>query len=89
MFAVTGEDPQRLADEIGNRGARQFKQMTTEAMNELLRPLRRRRAGLTEDIPYIDSVLHTGNTRARQLADHTLTKVHDLLGMTYAETALC
>ena len=29
-------------------------------------------------------VLDTGNTRARRLADTTLAKVHDLLGMSYA-----
>ena len=58
--------------------------MLTEAINELLRPVRRRRAGLAEDTSYLDSVLDTGNTRARHLADNTLTKVHDLLGMTYA-----
>jgi tryptophanyl-tRNA synthetase len=57
----------------------------TEAVNELLRPLRRRRACLTDDTAYLDSVLATGNTRARLLADTTLTKVHDLLGMTYAD----
>jgi len=84
LAAATGEDPQHLADEIGNGGAGRLKQMLTEAINELLRPVRRRRAGLAEDISYIDSVLDTGNTRARQLADNTLTKVHDLLGMTYA-----
>jgi tryptophanyl-tRNA synthetase len=82
--AASGADPQKLADEIGDRGAGRLKQMLTEAINELLRPVRRRRAGLAEDTSYLDSVLDTGNTRARHLADHTLTKVHDLLGMTYA-----
>jgi len=59
-------------------------QVLTEAVNELLRPLRRRRAGLAEDRSYIDSVLDAGNARARRLADDTHTTVHDLLGMTYA-----
>jgi tryptophanyl-tRNA synthetase len=84
LAAASGADPHRLADQIGNRGAGCLKQMVTEAVNELLRPVRRRRAGLAEDTSYLDSVLDTGNTRARQLADTTLGKVHDLLGMTYA-----
>jgi tryptophanyl-tRNA synthetase len=84
LAATTDKDPHRLADEIGNGGAGRLKQTLTEAVNELLRPLRRRRAGLTEDIAYIDSVLDSGNDRARQLADNTLTTVHDLLGMTHA-----
>jgi tryptophanyl-tRNA synthetase len=83
LAAVSGADPYQLADEIGNRGAGRLKQMLTEAINELLRPVRRRRAGLAEDTSYLDSVLDTGNTRARQLADNTLARVHDLLGMTY------
>ncbi len=84
LAAASAADPHQLADEIGNRGAGRLKQMVTEAINELLRPVRRRRAGLADDTAYLDSVLDTGNTRARQLADATLTKVHDLLGMTYA-----
>ena len=53
-------------------------------MNELLRPLRQRRADIVKDTDYIDAVLDAGNACARDLADNTLTKVHDLLGMTYA-----
>jgi tryptophanyl-tRNA synthetase len=84
LAASSGADPHQLADEIGNHGAGRLKQMLTEAINELLRPVRRRRAGLAEDTSYLDGVLDTGNTRARQLADSTLRTVHDLLGMTYA-----
>jgi tryptophanyl-tRNA synthetase len=53
-------------------------------VNELLRPLRQRRADIVKDTGYIDTVLDTGNARARDLAGGTLSKVHDLLGMTYA-----
>jgi tryptophanyl-tRNA synthetase len=84
LAAASGAKPQQLADEIGNRGAGHLKRMLTETINELLRPVRRRRADLAEDACYLDSVLDTGNTRARRLADNTLTKVHDLLGMSYA-----
>lgn len=84
LAAVTGRDPHQLATEIGGGGARRLKQTLTEAVNELLRPLRLRRAGLVEDLSYLDGVLDAGNDRARQVADNTLTSVHDLLGMTYA-----
>jgi tryptophanyl-tRNA synthetase len=69
---------------MGNDGAGRLKQLLTEAVNELLRPLRQRRAALADDPSYIDSVLDNGNDQARQIADHTLTTVHNLLGMTYA-----
>jgi tryptophanyl-tRNA synthetase len=84
LAAASGADPHQLADEIGNRGAGRLKQMLTEAVNELLRPVRRRRAGLAEDTSYLEGVLDTGNARARRLADSTLATVHDLLGMSYA-----
>lgn len=84
LAATTGKDPHQLADEIGNDGAGRLKQMLTEAINELLRPLRQRRATLADDRSYIDSVLDNGNDQARQIADHTLTTVHNMLGMTYA-----
>jgi tryptophanyl-tRNA synthetase len=84
LAATTGADPHRLADEIGNDGAGRLKTMLTEAVNELLRPLRQRRAGLAHDHSYLESVLDIGNDRARQIADHTLMTVHDRLGMTYA-----
>jgi tryptophanyl-tRNA synthetase len=84
LAAVTGDGPEALADEIGDGGAGRLKQLLTDAVNELLRPLRQRRAEIIEDSSYLDAVLDTGNERARQLADRTLAAVHDLLGMTYA-----
>lgn len=84
LAACTGSNPRRLADEIGNAGAGRLKHVLTEAVNELLRPLRQRRADIVEDTDYIDAVLDSGNARARDLADNTLTKIHELLGMTYA-----
>ena len=84
LAAATGADPHKLADEVGARGARQLKQLLTEAVNELLRPVRKRRADIAGDMSYLDSVLDLGNARARELAEGTLTKVHDLLGMGYA-----
>ena len=84
LAAVTGDDPHRLADEIGTGGAGRLKQVLTEAVNELLRPVRARRARLAEDASYLDDVLAAGNLRARRLADDTLTTVHGRLGMTYA-----
>jgi len=84
LAAATGCEPQRLADEIGAGGGGRLKQALTEAINELLSPLRRRRADLTDEPSYLEQVLDAGNARARHLADETLAEVHDALGMTYA-----
>jgi tryptophanyl-tRNA synthetase len=85
LAAATGADQDELADEIGTGGAGRLKQMLTEAVNELLRPLRRRRAEIADHLDYLDSVLDDGNERARELGNQTLTTVHGLLGMTYAD----
>jgi tryptophanyl-tRNA synthetase len=84
LAAITGQDPRRLADEIGNDGAGRLKRMLTEAVNELLCPVRRRREALADDRSYLDKVLDDGNDQAREIADRTLTTVHNRLGMTYA-----
>ena len=80
LAATTGEDPRRLADEIGNAARDDSSRCSTEAVNELPPPVRQRRAGLADDHSYLDGVLDTGNARARRLADHTLMTVHNLLG---------
>jgi tryptophanyl-tRNA synthetase len=84
LAATTGGDPHQLADEIGHGGGGRLKLLLTESVNELLRPLRQRRAGIATDIGYLDAVLDAGNARARDLADGTLARVHELLGMSYA-----
>lgn len=84
LAAVTGEDPGSLAEQIGDGGAGRLKQRLTEAVNELLRPLRRRRRSLAGDPAYLDSVLDQGNERARRLAEGTLATVHTRLGMDYS-----
>lgn len=84
LAAVTGEDPVRLAEQIGDGGAGRLKQLATESVNELLRPLRQRRRALAADRSYLDGVLDEGNERARHLAEDTLATVHTRLGMGYA-----
>lgn len=87
LAAATGDDPQRLADDIGSRGAGHLKRTLTEAINELLRPLRNRRTDIADDPAYLNQVLTTGNQRARCTAEHTLAEVHNTLGMAYADLA--
>jgi tryptophanyl-tRNA synthetase len=84
LGVVTGADPQDLAAQIGPRGAGHLKKLLTEAINEVFRPLRHRRAGLAGDIGYLTEILDTGNARAQHIAERTLAQVHDALGMTYA-----
>jgi tryptophanyl-tRNA synthetase len=76
-----GQDPHVFADGIGDRGAAALKAAVTEAVNEHLRPLRRRRAELAADPGLVPRVLARGNARANELADATLDRVRTAMGM--------
>jgi tryptophanyl-tRNA synthetase len=79
----TGRTPLELADELGSRGAAALKALTVEAVNEHLRPLRRRRADLARDPAAVREVLRRGNDRANELAEATLHRVRTAMQMTY------
>jgi tryptophanyl-tRNA synthetase len=68
-----GRDPREVAGEIGDGGAAALKKVVTESVNEFLRPLRARRAGLDRD--RLRHVLARGNERANAVADRTLDEV--------------
>ena len=76
-----GEDPQAFAAGIGDRGAAALKAAVTEAVNEHLRPLRRRRAELAADPGIVPEVLARGNAHADELADATLARVRTAMQM--------
>ncbi len=84
--AATNRSATELADEVGGAGAGALKAALTDAVNELLAPMRTRRAELARDPAYLDEVLAAGNRRARSTADATLRQVHGALGMGYAAT---
>lgn len=73
-----GRDPGELAAEIGDGGAVTLKRVVTEAVNEFLRPIRKRRAELSE--ADARTVLAEGNERARERAVRTLEEVRVAMG---------
>ncbi|NCD05693.1 MAG: tryptophan--tRNA ligase [Spirochaetia bacterium] len=77
----TNEDPNEIAQRIGDGGAGLLKKTLTEAINEYLRPIREKRAQLEKDPEYIRSVLLNGVDRARELAQVTLNEVREAMNM--------
>ena len=53
------------------------------AVNELLAPVRARRAEYARDPGYVRQVLHAGNERASAIAAATLDEVRTAMGMRY------
>ena len=83
---LTGRDPDAVAEEIGDGGAAELKRRATEAVNQALAPLRRRRAELLADPRYLDEVLLTGTAQATAEAAETLQRVRKAMGMDYFES---
>jgi tryptophanyl-tRNA synthetase len=76
-----GRLPREVAASV--YGAAQLKQTVTEAVNDLLAPVRARRAELAQDLGYVRSVLREGNERANEVAARTLGEVRAAMGMGY------
>jgi len=78
-----GRDPYEVAAEIGDGGAATLKRATIEAVNEMLAPIRARRAELAADPGYLLQVLRAGNERANAVAEATLAEVREAMQMIY------
>ena len=79
----TGREPAAIADEIGDRGAGALKAFVTESLNEMLAPMRARRAELLENEDYLWSVLRAGDEKANEQANRTLDEVRTAMQMDY------
>ena len=77
----TNEAPEKIASRIGEGGSGMLKKELTEALNEELRPLRKKRAELEKNPDYIRQVLLDGVTRAREIAVKTLDEVREAMNM--------
>lgn len=80
---ASGDAPEVIAEQIGDKGAGTLKMRVTESLNEMLAPMRARRAELIADEGYLLSVLHAGNERANAQADETLAEVRAAMQMDY------
>jgi len=81
--ALTGREPARIADEIGDGGASALKAVAAEVINESLRDLRARRRELLADPGNLDEVLLDGTARASAAAGEALERVRVAMGMDY------
>lgn len=77
----TGEEPEAIAERIGEGGGGMLKSTLTEALNEELRPLRAKRAELEKQPELIKKVLNDGVAQAREIAQKTLAEVRHVMNM--------
>ena len=76
-------DPREVAEQIGDGGAAGLKSTVATAVNDLLAPIRARRAEYERDPSYVRQVLRDGNERANEIAAVTLAEVQAAMGMRY------
>jgi tryptophanyl-tRNA synthetase len=79
LGASTGEDPEKLAERYDQYGP--LKADTAEAVVELLRPVQARYAEISADPGAVDAILATGAAKARPLAEATLARVKQAIGL--------
>ena len=79
-----GRDPREVAADIGGGGGAALKTVLTTAVNDLLAPVRARRAEYARDLGYVRQVLRDGNERANEIAAATLAEVQGVMGMRYS-----
>ncbi|KAE8763546.1 tryptophan--tRNA ligase [Georgenia thermotolerans] len=80
---ASGRRPEDVAAEIGDGGAAVLKKAAIEAVNEMLAPVRARRAELAADEGYLLDVLRRGNEHANAVAEATLGEVRQAMHMVY------
>src|SRR5579872_2938484 len=78
-----GRSPQDVVGDLGTGGAAALKDTVTMAVNELLAPVRARRAEYARDLGYVRQLLREGNERADAIAAATLDEVRAAMGMRY------
>jgi tryptophanyl-tRNA synthetase len=74
-----GIDPRLIAERIGTGGAAELKRLVTDSVNDLLAPIRARRALF--EAGDVAEILRRGTGQAREIADRTLAEVSAAMDM--------
>jgi tryptophanyl-tRNA synthetase len=75
--------PETLAEEIGAAGSAALKRVVTDAINDRLRPIRRKRNEIVGQAGFLREILAEGADRARTIGDRTLESVRQLMHNSY------
>jgi tryptophanyl-tRNA synthetase len=78
-----GTSPQEVAAGLAGGGGAALKDTVTTAVNELLAPVRARRAEYGRELGYVRQVLRDGSERAGVIAAATLDEVRAAMRMRY------
>lgn len=87
VFASDKEKVTELKERYlkGGLGDVEVKNYLVDVLNELLEPIRARRAKFAGDPEKVRQILIDGNAKANEIASHTLSKVRAAIGLNYFE----
>jgi tryptophanyl-tRNA synthetase len=81
LSAVSGRPIGELVTEFAGRGYGALKTATADAVVAFAEPFARRTAELLDDPAELDKILSAGATRAREVAESTVERVYDRVGL--------
>ncbi len=87
-FEFNSMDELKAQYRAGGLGDMMLKKFLNEVLNDTLEPIRRRRAELEKDIPYVYEVLRKGCEEARKVAAATLAEVKAAMRINYFEAGV-
>jgi tryptophanyl-tRNA synthetase len=79
----TGEAPDAIAARIGDGGSGTLKKLVTDALNDVLQPIRRRREEVAREPDIVTDVLRRGIATANDVANATLREARAAMNMDY------
>ena len=79
--ALSGLTITQIEDEFAGKGYGDFKSEVADVVVEYLRPIRSHALELLDDETYLIEILHKGSEKARGVAEETITKVYQNLGV--------
>ncbi len=78
---LSGQSEQEIEDEFAGKGYGDFKAALTERLVATLEPIQQRYREYMNDLPMLESVLKQGADAARPMAEATLQRVKDVIGL--------
>ncbi len=78
---LTGQSQQEIEQEFAGKGYGDFKAALTERLVETLTPIQQRYNELISDLSTLDSILKQGTDEVRPIAEATLRKVKNAIGL--------
>ena len=79
--AVTGQTPAEVIRVVEGLNHVQYKELLTNVINDKIGPIREEINRLHADRGYVESVLDSGATRAREIASETYGQVRKAVGL--------